>query len=102
MVTDDEDDEDEISSKGNQSALSLSLDTISGSLNIPFDGHLQWILKYHLAMCSHMQQDYSQSQQVRSLPYPTPPPFCFLHFFSSSSSQIASQVCGPMFRMVLL
>jgi hypothetical protein len=58
---------DDNSSKEAQS-LALSLDTISGATILPFDGQLQWILKYHLAMCSHMLQDYLHSQEVATLP----------------------------------
>ena len=47
-------------------SISLTIDTPTGSNVIPFDGHLQWILKYHLAMCSFMQQDYVRSQEVNS------------------------------------
>lgn len=65
MGINDSEKDDDVSSQGNQSTLSLNLDTIGGSVNIPFDGHLQWILKYHLAMCSHMQKEYYQSQQVK-------------------------------------
>lgn len=55
---------DDASSKDN--SVCLTIDTSAGSSIIPFDGHLQWILKYHLAMCTYMQQDYFRSQELLS------------------------------------
>jgi hypothetical protein len=45
---------------------SMSIDTVSGSTILFIDGNLQWLLKYHLAMCSYMQKDFVHSEELLS------------------------------------